>query len=223
MALFKNTPQKALQREIEAAAANRDRLATKLAECNEAAARHAAAAKEAALSGDDAALDSAEGSLRAAQDRAATLKTAIAELDIRLADLERAKAEAADKKTRAETAAEIELMVTELNKAGAEFNEIAARFAKHTAAAVPVVFEALGLDRFMGTCLAEVPAALELVAKLLRAHSDQVIAGTAPATLPRPENEVTAQVPAVATPPAEPPFEYYPIRSGPRYRGHTGP
>jgi hypothetical protein len=40
-----------------------------------------------------------------------------------------------------------------------------------------------------------VPAALELVSKLLRAHADAVVAGTAPATLPRPD-EALAQVPA---------------------------
>jgi chromosome segregation ATPase len=185
MAIFKSTPEKTIQRDIDAATANRDRLSTKLAECDQAIARHATAAKESALSGDDAGLDAAEASLRAAQDRAATLKTALTEMNQRLADLERAKEDAADKKLRAETAAEIDRLIGKLTEIGAEFNNTAVRLSEHTIRAVPVVYEALGLDRFIATCRAEVPAALELVAKLLRAHADAVIAGTASATLPR--------------------------------------
>jgi thioesterase domain-containing protein len=132
MGIFRSTPDKTIQRD------NRDRLSTKLAECDQAIARHATAAKESALSGDDSDLDAAEASLRAAQDRAATLKTALTEINQRLADLERAKEDAADKKLR-----------------------------RHTACAVTLVFEALGLDRFMTTCRRRCQP---LVAKLLRAH-----------------------------------------------------
>jgi septal ring factor EnvC (AmiA/AmiB activator) len=76
MALFKSSnPEKAVQRDIDAATANRERLSPKLAEAEQAVARHAAAAKQAALTGDDAELDRAEASQRAAQDRSATLRT----------------------------------------------------------------------------------------------------------------------------------------------------
>jgi hypothetical protein len=74
-----------------------------------------------------------------------------------------AKADAADKKVRAETAAEIDRLTSELMKVGAEFNDVAARLSEHTATAVAIVYEALELDRFMATCLTEIPAALELV------------------------------------------------------------
>ncbi|MBR0806760.1 hypothetical protein JQ636_24725 [Bradyrhizobium japonicum] len=216
MGIFKSTPEKTIQRDIDAATANRDRLSTKLAECDQAIVRHATAAKDSALSGDDPGLDAAEASLRTAQDRAATLQTALTEINQRLANLERDKEEAADKKLRAETAAEIDRLIGKLTEVGAEFNETAVRLSTHTTSAVPLVYEALGLDKFMATCQAEVPAALELVAKLLRAHADAVIAGTAPATLPRGDDQ---HVPAPAQAPTEPHFNYRPMKPKPSFNG----
>lgn len=202
-----------MQRDIDAAIKNRERLSAQFAEFEQAITRHAAAAKQAALAGDDAEVDGAEAALRAAQDRSATLKAALTEVDQQLEDLERTKAEIADRKVRAETAAEIELLVRKLTEVGVEFNSAAERLSEHTARAVPVVLDALGLDRFMAVCRAEVPAALELVATLLRAHAHAVVAGTAPAKMPRPD-ETSAQV---ATPTAQPPeeshFKYYPAKS----------
>jgi hypothetical protein len=54
--------------------ANRERLSAKLVESEQAIARHATAARQAALTGDDAELDRAEASLRAAHDRSNTYK-----------------------------------------------------------------------------------------------------------------------------------------------------
>jgi len=211
MALFKSSnPEKVLHRDIDAANANRERVSARLTECDQAIARHAAAAKDCALTGDDAGLDAAETSLRSAQDRAVTLRSALAEIDQRLADLECTKVEMADRKVRAETAAEIELLVRKLTEVGAEFNSTAERLSEHTARAVPVVLDALGLDKFMAVCRAEVPAALELVTTLLRAHADAVVTGTAPAKLPHPD-AVSAPVLA-AQPPKEPHFKYYPVK-----------
>lgn len=220
MKLFKSNPEKAIQREIESAKSNRERLHARLAEADQAAARHSSAAREAALSGDDAGLDAAEASLRASQGRTTTLRTALSELDQRIVDLEREQADMADRKVRSETAAEVELLARKLTEAGAEFNAVAERFASHTALAVPVVFDALGLDRFMAICRAEVPATLDLVVKLLRAHADDVIAGRAPATLPQPNDQV--QVPAPAPTPDKPHFTYRPAKAEPTYKGFMG-
>ncbi|MGY4364364.1 thioesterase domain-containing protein [Bradyrhizobium sp. LB1.3] len=216
MAIFKSNPEKTIQRDIDAATANRDRLSANLAECDQAIARHATAAKESALSGDDAALDAAEASLRLAQDRATTLKTALTEMNQRLADLERAKEDAADKKLRAETAADIDRLIGRLTEVGTEFDNAASRLSEHTARAVPLVYDALGVDKFMAICRAEVPAALELVAKLLRAHADAVIAGTAPASLPRGDDQ---HVPAPAPAPQEPHFKYHAVKAEPTFKG----
>jgi len=45
-----------------------------------------------------------------------------------------------------------------------------------------------------------VPAALELVGKLLLTHADAVVAGAAPAMLPHPDDQAPAQVPAPVQP-----------------------
>jgi len=187
MALFKSNPEKAVQRDIDAAIKNRERLSAQVVEFEQAITRHAAAAKQAALKGDDADLDRAEVSLRAAHDRSKTLKAALAHLEQELAALERTKAEIADGKLRAETAAKIELLVRNMTDVAAEFDAVAARLAEHTARAVPVLWEARGLDEFITIGRAQVPPAIELVGTMLRAYADDVIAGKAPATLPVPE------------------------------------
>ena len=130
MALFKSNPEKAIQREIDAAHTNRERVSARLAECDHAIGRNAVAAKDCALIGDDAGLDVAEASLRSAQDRAVTLRSALTELDQQLANLELTKAEMADRKVRAETAAEIERLVRNLTEVGAEFNATAERLSE---------------------------------------------------------------------------------------------
>ena len=70
MALFKSShPEKAVQRDIDAATKNRERLSAQFVEFEQAIVRHQAAAKQAARVGDDAELDRAEIALRAAQER----------------------------------------------------------------------------------------------------------------------------------------------------------
>ncbi len=188
MALFKSSnPEKAVQRDIDAATKNRERLSAQLVEVEHAIARHAAAAQHAALHGNDADLDRAEVSLRAAQDRSTTLKAALADVEQNLQALERSKAEIADRKLRAETAAEIELVVREMFEAGVAFDAAAARLSAYTARAVPWLWEVRGLDNFVNVGRAQVPPAIELVGTMLRSYANDVIAGKAPATLPRPE------------------------------------
>ncbi|WP_152033486.1 hypothetical protein [Bradyrhizobium sp. DOA9] len=188
MAFFKSSnPEKAVQRDIDAANANRERVSARLAECDQAVTRHLASAKDCALSGDDAGLDAAQTSLRAAQDLAVTLRSALSEIDQQIADFEQAKAEMADRKLRSETAAEIELLARKLGEISVEFNGVAERLSEQTHRAMPIVFEALGVNNFAKVCLTEVPQAVELVSTMLRAHADAVLAGTAPAKLPLPE------------------------------------
>lgn len=208
MRIFKSPPEKTVQRDIEAAIANRERVSARLADCDQAIARHASASKECAVSGNDAELDAAETSLRSAQDRAVTLRSALSEIDQQIADFERAKAEMADRKLRSETAAEIELLARKLGEISVEFNGVAERLSEQTHRAMPIVFEALGLDNFAKVCLVEVPQAIELVSTMLRAHADAVLAGTAPAKLPLPEEPMEAPAPAAP----EDRFSYLPIK-----------
>ena len=99
---------------------------TAIVSSSKLAARHAAAAKQAALTGDDVELDGAEASLRTAQDRTKTLKAALVEVEQQLEALERTRAEIADRKVRAQTAAEIELVVRGMIDVAAEFDAVAA-------------------------------------------------------------------------------------------------
>jgi chromosome segregation ATPase len=224
MALFKSSnPEKTLLREIDTAMANRQRLSSKLAESEEAITRQATLAKDGAVSGDDAALDAAETSLRAAQDRAATLKTALLDVDQRLVELEQAKAEMADRKMRAETAAEVELLARDLAELAAAFDNAATRLSECTRRVVPLVIDAHGLNNFAGICRSDVPPAVTMLITSLRTYADDVLAGRAPAALPRCAEETSAQVSAPALPPEEPHFTYRPIKAGPpTFKGFVG-
>jgi len=166
---------------------NRERLSAQLVEVEHAIARHAAAAKQAVLAGNDADLDRAEGALQTAQDRSATLKAALVDVEEQLEALERSKAEIADRKLRAEAAAEIELVVREMFEAGAAFDATAARLSEYTARAVPWLWEVRGLNDFVNVGCAQVPPAIQLVGTMLRSYANDVIAGKASATLPRSE------------------------------------
>ena len=209
MAIFKSNPEKAIQRDIDAASANQQRLSARLAENNQAITRHAQTAKDCALGADDAGLEAAEALLRAAQVRAGSLQTAIAEIELRLAALEVTKGEILDKRVRAQTAAEIELLVRKLTEIGAEFVSLAESLSEHTGKAVPIIFEANGVNNIVTICKSQVSEAIGMVCKLLRAHGDAVIAGIAPAALPRPDDPALAQVPAPALP-SEDHFTYRP-------------
>jgi hypothetical protein len=70
MAFLKSNPEKTLQRDIDAAQANRDRLSAKLVECETAIVERRGAARALARDGaDDSALEKAEAAIRSAQDR----------------------------------------------------------------------------------------------------------------------------------------------------------
>lgn len=86
MALFASaSPEKTVQRDFDAATKTRERLSAQIVEFEEAITRHAAAAKQAALSGGDADFDRAEPACT-------TWKAALTEVDQQLEALERTKA-----------------------------------------------------------------------------------------------------------------------------------
>jgi hypothetical protein len=215
IATFKSYPEKAVQRDIDAATSNRERLSSRLAESEQAVARHAAVAKQSALTGDDAELDRSEISLRAAQDRSTTLRTALTEVDQQLEAMERKKAEIADQKVRSETAAEIEPTVRSMTEAAVEFNTAAARLSEHTARALPWLWEVRGLNDFVNVGRAQVPSAVDMVATMLRAYAEDVMA---PATSLRGDGQVPAEVLAPAQQSAEPAIKYQVVKES-MYKG----
>jgi hypothetical protein len=220
MAFLKSNPEKALERDLAAATGANDKIAARLAEAELAVADLRMKAERLALDGaDDAALDAAEAKTRAMTDRVTTLRAALAQSEARVADLRRERAEQADKKLRGETAAATELLAREMLDAATAFDAAAAVLADCTSRAAPTIYEATGLQKFAAICRAEVPAAADLVAKLLRSHAVGVLDGSAPATLRQPEGPLEK----VTWPPAveekqESTFKYEVVGRGPVYR-----
>jgi hypothetical protein len=210
MAFFKEAPIKGLTRDRDNAKANRDRLAVRLTDAEEAVISSKSAAQRAALDGDDGALGHAEIAESAALRRLSTITAAHAESENLLALLESQIAATLDKKQRVSTAAETNAMADELIQAAAGFEIAVAILADVSSRAALISFEATGVATFATTSRLEVAAAVEVVSGLLREHAKQVLAGAAPATLRQPEAIV---VPAkVAAPPTVRLFSMKPIK-----------
>jgi hypothetical protein len=189
MAFFKSDPLKAMQQSVDSARANRDRLTAKLAECDATVIARKNATQAIALdaSADETALDKAERAIRAAKDRATTISGAIVEAEKLLAKLENDLADAADKQTRAATAVETDAMKTEIKTVGHEAIVAITKLANVAERAGMCVPEARGLHAFCVSSGTQIPDAVALIVKLLGDHSAAVLAGSAPASLKRPE------------------------------------
>jgi hypothetical protein len=212
MALFKTSPEKSFARDIANATANRDRLRLKLGEVETAIVGHKAQAQTAARDGkDDSVLDLAEGLVRSAQDRRETIKAALVEVESQLSSLEREKNEAQDRATREATAQSVELLARRVIESADVMVKAAAAFADHIAKAAAFIPESNGLLNFALIVQREVPAAVAQTATLLRAHREQVLAGSAPATLAAPP-EAYIPPPVAPPPPTTSVFSLTPIK-----------
>jgi hypothetical protein len=188
MALFKSNPEKTLVRDIAAATAARDAITARLADAEGAVAELRMKAERLALDGAaDDVLDAAEAKTRTFADRMVTLRAALTQGEAHLADLERERADQADKKLRAETAAEIAELATGLEEVAKEFDSVVTRMAEITRRASAVTFEANGLLNYAAASRMQIPDAVALVAALLRGHAACVLDGSAPATLCAPD------------------------------------
>jgi hypothetical protein len=204
---FKSTPEKQL---ITATGA-RDKLIARLADAEIAVFDLRAAAEQLAIDGaTDNELDTAEAKTRSLADRTATLRAALTQSEMQVSNLERERDELADRKQRDETAAEAELLAREVIAAAAAFDVAAAALATVTTRAIPTVYEASGLNNLAAICRTEVPAASDLIAKLLRVHAASVLAGTAPAKMRKSDAPLIA--PMVVKPPTVTLFALRPIK-----------
>jgi hypothetical protein len=207
MALFRTSPEK----QLTTATGARDKLRARLADAESAVIDLRATAERLALDGaPDDALSAAEAKTRALIDRTATLRAALAQSEADVADLERGLAEQADKAMREKTGSEIELLAREVIEAAAAMTAAAAVFADCAARAAVAVPEARGLEQFTGVCRVEVPAAADLIARLLRTHAAAVLARTAPALLAKPPERFVE--PLAAKPPTVQLFCLRPIK-----------
>ena len=77
------------------------------------------------------------------------------------------------------------LNAADIVKAGAAFDEGAAQLTKATERAASIILDAHGLQVFATSARAQVPAAVEMVSRILRERASATIAGSAPAELPK--------------------------------------
>jgi len=159
--IFRADPEKKLARDLDAARANRDKLAERLRASELALSERGAYVQRLARDGaNDPELDDAEAALRSAQDRRSTLAAALVDVERQVLDLERAHDDLADKKVRAETTAAIEKLVLDVGEAATVFDAGAEKLAECTGRAAAFVADARGLQIFAASAQAEVRAAL---------------------------------------------------------------
>jgi hypothetical protein len=206
MAIFNKTdPAAKRQRDLEAKLkdkrASRDNLIErrKAAEVN--AFSHREKARKLAGDGaDDAALSAAESAMRREQDRAATLGDALGDVETTIGNLEREIAQVIDQRCRAETAGAVTALADKWATAGAAFDAAVGELADLARDSAVIVLDAHPLRVFLEAVKAQVPPEAGLVTNVLRDHAKAVLAGTAPASLPKPEPD-PAQLKAVEPPP----------------------
>jgi hypothetical protein len=208
MAIFNKTdPAAKRQRDLEAKLKDKRASRDNLIERREAAEASAAAHREKAckLAGngaDDAALSAAESAMRREQDRASTLGDALGDAETTIADLERDIAQVIDQRCRAETAGAVNALADKWATAGAAFDAAVGELADLARESALIVLDAQPLRVFLEAVKQQVPPEVGLVSNVLRDHAKAVLAGTAPASLPKPEPE-SAPVRRIEPPPTE--------------------
>ena len=193
MAIFNKTdPGAKRQRDLEAKLkdklASRDTLIERRKAAEAAAAAYREKARKLAADGaDDAALSAAESAMRREQDRAATFGDALGDVETAIADLERDIAQVIDQRCRAETAGAVTALADKWATAGAAFDTAVGELADLARESAVIVHDAHLLKVFLEAVKAQVPPEASLVTNVLRDHAKAVLAGTAPASLPKPE------------------------------------
>jgi hypothetical protein len=192
MAFFTKTAptaksQRDLETKLNSKRASRDDLAERLKAAEACGASYREKAiKLASDGGDDTALSAAETAMRREQDRAATLTDAIAKTDIAIADLEREIASLVDQRCRAETAAAVTTIVKKWASVGAAFNVAIGELVELARESAIIVPDAEPLRMFLQAAQQQVGPETDMITSVLEGHASAVLAGTAPASLPKP-------------------------------------
>ena len=206
MALFhKPDPAKKRQRDLEdklkASIADRDRIAERLREFQARATERRDAARSLVRDGgDDAKLAIVELEMRAAEDRVDTLTGGLADINNDISELKREIAQVIDLRCREETAAAVNAVADRWASAGAAFDSAVGELADLARESAVIVHDAHLLKVFLEAVQAQVPPEASLVTNVLRDHAKAVLAGTAPASLPKPEPD-PSQLKVVEPPP----------------------
>jgi hypothetical protein len=136
---------------------------------------------------DNAAIDAAKANEHTCVARRDARRVAVADSDKEIIELEIDVADAADQKQRAATIIELKAMTGEFEDAG---KALCAGLEKMTAIAgrlAPFIPESGALANYCKGSATEIPAAIDLVLKLIGYHSASVVNHDAPATLRKPE------------------------------------
>lgn len=179
--------QRDLETRLKTKRASRDDLVSRRTLAEAAAAAHRdKAVKLASDGGDDAALSAAETAMRREQDRVATLNDAITKTEAAIADLEREIAELADQRARSETVAAIHSVVERWATASAAFDAAMGQIVEVARESAIIVVDAHPLKVFLEAVQQQVKPEADLIVSVLEGHAKAVLAGTAPASLPKP-------------------------------------
>jgi len=194
MSLFKLNAEKNLQKTLDVTKS----IAARLITAKTLLAEHHATAKQLVRdNADDATHDKAQNKNRAAQIRIHTLSATLIETDQQILQLENDLTVAADKKQREAAALEVEEIAEGFTSAASDVVTSLAALALQTESMARFLPDAAGLHSFAVRAKAELPGSIEWLTMLIRAYTDDVLAGYAKAALP--------QVEAAAPPPAPPP------------------
>jgi hypothetical protein len=150
-----------------------------------AAAHREKARKLASDAADDATLSAAESAMRREQDRAATLGDALGDVETTIGNLEREIVQIIDQRCRAEAAAAVTALADKWATAGAAFDATVGELAVLARESATIVLDAHPLKVFLEAVKQQVPPEAGLVTNVLRDHAKAVLAGTAPASLPK--------------------------------------
>ena len=190
MSLFKLNAEKNLQKTLDVTKS----IAARLITAKTLLAEHHATAKQLVRdNADDATHDKAQNQNRVAQIRIHTLSATLIETDQQILQLENDLTVAADKKQREAAALEVEEIAEGFTSAASDVVTSLAALALQTESMARFLPDAAGLHSFAVRAKAELPGSIEWLTMLIRAYTDDVLAGYAKATLP--------QVEAAAAPP----------------------
>jgi len=147
-------------------------------------ARHYAV--QAALAGaNDTEQAVAEDKIRRAEIHALTLENALLAIDVESDEAEQAKRLAADQAQPKATADDLESRANKLEKAAAPLAGMLADLKEALDGCVPVVGE-IGMPGFVAELVKTLPDGCAVIAAEVRARAAATLAGSAPATLPKP-------------------------------------
>ncbi|MGY3506319.1 PspA/IM30 family protein [Bradyrhizobium sp. USDA 4471] len=188
MPIFRKSRESTLPRELADAIANRDRIKQELNKVEETLSKKQAEAVGLAVAGEAAEKrERASAAVAAAKQQMATLVAARSQVEQHVAELEREQAVAEEAKRRKETDEKIAVIEAEIERDSSAYVAAALALAKSCSRAVPVVFEARGVELFAESSSQEVSVATTSIIDLLKAHARAVREGHVPATISEPE------------------------------------